>query len=154
MPISHLRLDKLFHLCRTEASPFDLSGAKATHGPPRALDARHSVAGPSGIDGLSAIERTQRRSKRRNGHGISCLHRFRKRGAQAIPHDPSALIRRCHLLDVHRYDVTVDQNMSKTDLMGEASTALFTRCPRRQEHNRYAAYADTSAAAKNQCGRH
>lgn len=109
MPISHLRLDKLFHLCRTEASPLDLSGAKATHGPrePWVPDTR--LRCPSGIDGLSAIERTQRRSKRRNGHGISCLHRFRKRGAQAIPHGPSALICRCHPPDVHRDDVTVDQ---------------------------------------------
>ncbi|MGH3785557.1 MAG: hypothetical protein ACRDRG_03180 [Pseudonocardiaceae bacterium] len=53
VPIGHLCPDKLVHLCRAEASPFDLSGAKATHGPRDPGVPGIGLWCPAGIDGLA-----------------------------------------------------------------------------------------------------
>jgi hypothetical protein len=88
----HLRPEDLVHLCRGQASPGDLSGAKATHGPGEPCVPDTWLRCLRGIDGLSVIDRPQRRPKRRDRHGVPCLHRIRKHGAQAIPHGPGIVI--------------------------------------------------------------
>jgi hypothetical protein len=55
VPIGHLRSDDLVHLCRGQASPGDLSGAKATHGPGEPCGPDTWLRCLRGIDGLSVI---------------------------------------------------------------------------------------------------
>jgi hypothetical protein len=59
VPLGHLRSDKSVHLCHAKASPFHLSGTKATHAPrePWVPDTR--LRCPPSIDGLGIIKRRQ-----------------------------------------------------------------------------------------------
>jgi len=113
VPIGHLRSDDRIHLRRTEASPFDLSGANTTHGPCEPCVPGTRLRCPRGLDGLGVVDRPQRRPKRRDGHRVPCFHRCRKHGTQAIPHGPRAVLRRCRPIEVHRDDDTFDPALGK-----------------------------------------
>lgn len=57
VPTGHFRPDDLVHLGRDQASPGDLSGAKATHGPREPCMPDTWLRCPRGIDGPSVIDR-------------------------------------------------------------------------------------------------